>query len=319
MGSGEVVTKKEFEVNPQYGKRPEERSVAELLELGVTVIDKPPGPSSHEVSAWTKRILDSDKAGHSGTLDPRVSGVLPVGVNRSTRAMAHLAKCDKEYVCEMRFHEKLSEEKIRRTMASFVGELTQTPPVRSAVARRPRKRKVYYLNILEINSPEVLFVVGCQAGTYVRKLCFDMGKLAGRGAHMSELRRTKAGVFSEKDSHSLQDLSDACWLWKEKGDEREIRKCMLPFECAVSAKKIWVSDQTVEALCSGAPLAAPGASRLEKGFKQGDEVAIFTLKDELVSFGKALVGWENALSMEKGLVATTEKVIMKKGTYPRCW
>ncbi|MFH0817189.1 MAG: RNA-guided pseudouridylation complex pseudouridine synthase subunit Cbf5 [Candidatus Micrarchaeota archaeon] len=317
--ANEIILKKEFPVDPKFGKSPTERTVDELLELGIAVIDKPCGPSSHEVSAWVKRILSANKSGHSGTLDPRVSGVLPVGANRSSKAMSYLAKSDKEYVCAMRYHEKLSEEKIRGVMGRFVGELTQLPPVRSAVARRPRKRKVYYLNILEVNSPEVLFVVGCQAGTYVRKLCFDMGRLAGRGAHMSELRRTKAGVFSEKDSHSLQDLSDAYWLWKEKGDESEIRKCVIPFEASISARKIWVADQAVEALCSGAPLAAPGISKLEKGFAQGDDVAIFTLKGELVSFGKALVNWESALSMEKGLVSTTDRVMMKKGTYPRCW
>ena len=319
MEKNEAIVKKDFETDMKYGKRPDERTVEELLDMGIAVIDKPCGPSSHEVSAWARRIIGANKTGHSGTLDPRVSGVLPVGFNRSTRGMSYLAKSDKEYVCAMRYHAKLSDEKIRSVMGKFVGELTQTPPVRSAVARRPRKRKVYYLNILEINSPEVLFAVGCQAGTYVRKLCFDMGKLAGCGAHMSELRRTKAGVFSEKDSHSLQDLSDAYWLWKEKGQDGEIRACVLPFESSVSLKKLWVADQAVEALCSGAPLAAPGISRLEKGFAQGDDVAIFTLKGELVSFGKALVGWEGALSMEKGLVTTTEKVMMKKGTYPRCW
>ena len=136
---------------------------------------------------------------------------------------------------------------------------------------------------------------------------------------MEELRRTKAGIFGEKDSHTLQDLSDAHWLWKEKGDEREMRKCLLPFEKSVAMKRIWVSDTTVEALCSGAPLAAPGISKVERGFSEGEDVAVFTLKNELVSFGKALVGSEKALSMEKGIIANTDKVMMKQGTYPKCW
>ncbi|MFH1470687.1 MAG: RNA-guided pseudouridylation complex pseudouridine synthase subunit Cbf5 [Candidatus Micrarchaeota archaeon] len=319
MEKKEIITKKDFETDANYGKSPGMRATEELLELGIAVIDKPAGPSSHEVSAWARRILEANKSGHSGTLDPRVSGVLPVGLNRSTRAMSYLAKSDKEYVCVIRFHEKLPEQKIRNVMGRFVGEITQTPPLRSAVARRPRKRKVYYLNILEINAREVLFAVGCQAGTYVRKLCFDMGKLAGRGAHMSELRRTKAGVFSEKDSHSLQDLSDAYWLWKETGNEGEIRKCVLPLETGISAKKIWVADQAVEALCFGAPLAAPGVSKFEDGFAQGDDIAVLTLKGELVSLGKALISSGGLASLEKGLIATTERVVMKKGIYPRCW
>jgi H/ACA ribonucleoprotein complex subunit 4 len=314
-----TVTRREFETDSAFGKKPEERSIQELLRTGVTVLDKPRGPSSHEVSAWARRIIGAEKTGHSGTLDPRVSGVLPVGINRSSKAMSYLSRADKEYVCIIRFHKKLPEKKIKEVMGGFVGEITQTPPVRSAVARRPRKRKVYYLDILESNAPEVLFVVGCQAGTYVRKLCFDMGRIAGCGAHMSELRRTKAGVFGEQDSRTLQELTDACWLWKEREEEKELRKCIIPLEKAIPLKRIWVSDQTVEALCSGAPLAAPGISRLEQGFNPGDEVAVLTLKGELVSFGKALVGWEKALVADRGLVSTTDRVMMEKGTYPRCW
>jgi H/ACA ribonucleoprotein complex subunit 4 len=314
-----IVTKKEFETDQSFGKAPEERTIQELLSTGFVVVDKPCGPSSHEVTAWVRRILETEKTGHSGTLDPRVSGVLPVGTNRSTKAMFYLAKADKDYVSVIRFHKKISEVIMEKSLKKFIGEFTQTPPLRSAVARRPRKRKVYYLDILEFNPPEALFAVGCQAGTYIRKLCFDVGRLAGCGAHMAELRRTKSGVFSEKDSHALQEISDAHWLWKQKGDELELRKCVLPLEKAISSRKIWVSDQTVEALCSGASLAAPGISKLEKGFAQGEDVAVFTLKGELISFGKALVDSENALSLEKGFIATTDKVIMKKGIYPKCW
>ncbi len=314
-----ITTKKELETDRSFGKPPEERTIQELLATGLVVVDKPCGPSSHEVTAWVRRILELEKTGHSGTLDPRVSGVLPVGTNRSTKAMFYMAKVDKEYVSVIRFHKKVPEGLMEKVMKKFVGELTQTPPLRSAVARRPRKRKVYYLDILELNPPEALFAVGCQAGTYIRKLCSDMGRLAGCGAHMAELRRTKSGVFSEKDSHTLQELSDAHWLWKEKGDEKELRRCVIPLEKAISSRKIWVSDQTVEALCSGAPLAAPGVSKLEKGFAEGDDIAVFTLKGELVSFGKALVDSERALSLEKGLIASTDKVIMKKGIYPKCW
>jgi H/ACA ribonucleoprotein complex subunit 4 len=315
----EIITKQEFQIDEKYGKKPEERTVQELIETGLIVINKPPGPSSHEVTSWVRRILSADRTGHSGTLDPRVSGVLPIGINRSSRGMGYLARCDKEYVGVIRFHKKLAEEQMVKVMKKFIGEITQTPPVRSAVARRPRKRKVYYLDILEITPPEALFVVGCEAGTYIRKLCTDMGKMAGCGAHMAELRRTKAGMFSEKDAFTLQELSDAHWLWAEKKDEREIRKMILPFEKGIPLRKIWVSDLAVEALCSGASLAAPGIAKLEKGIRIGDDVAIMTLKGELVSFGKALVGFEAALEMKHGFAATTDRVMMKKGTYPRSW
>ncbi|MFH1447233.1 MAG: RNA-guided pseudouridylation complex pseudouridine synthase subunit Cbf5 [Candidatus Micrarchaeota archaeon] len=314
-----IFTKREFESDPAFGKKPNERSVDELLDIGVVVIDKPCGPSSHEVSAWTKRIISTEKTGHSGTLDPRVSGVLPIGLNRSTKAMFYMAQSAKEYVCIIRFHRKIPEKRVREVLKNFVGEITQTPPLRSAVAKRPRKRNIYYLKPLEFNPPEVLFLVGCQAGTYIRKLCSDAGRLVGCGAHMEELRRTKAGIFSEKDSHTLQDLSDAHWLWKESGEEEAIREYIVPLERAIQLKKVWVSDPTVEALCSGAQLAAPGVSMVEKGFENGDAVAVLTLKGEIISFGKALVDWKKALSMEKGIVVSTDRVMMKKGTYPKCW
>lgn len=314
-----VLVKFEEGSDEHYGKHPEERSVGELMESGVVLIDKPRGPSSHEVTSWVKKILKAEKAGHSGTLDPNVSGVLPVGINRATRVMGLMLKGSKEYVGIIKFHGDVSEEEVVNIFGKFTGEVEQIPPVKSAVRRVVRKRKIYYLEPLEFNGREVLFRVGCEAGTYIRKLCFDIGKELGCGANMLELRRTKVGSIEESQLSTLQEVKDACWLWEERGGEGELRKVVLPVEKVLDVKKIWLRDSAIESVCSGAVLAAPGVAKVEDGVEVGDTVALMSLKEELVAISTAEMSSRQIIEMEKGVVAKTKRVIMKKGTYPKCW
>ena len=315
----ETIVLVEEETDPAHGKEPGKRSVEELFELGLVVLDKQVGPSSHEVTAWAARICGSRRAGHAGTLDPNVSGVLPVGLNDATKAMGFLLKSKKEYVGIIRFHKVIDEKNVKRAFRAFTGEISQLPPVRSAVRRRERKRKVYYLEALEYNGPEVLFLVGCEAGTYIRKLCFDIGKFTGTGANMLELRRTKSGALAEKEAVTLQDLSDAFWLWKESGAEGELRRCVRPIEDAVDIRRVWLRDAAVEAVCSGAQLAVPGIARIEGGASKGETVALMTLKGELVAIAEMAVAGEALRKMKEGIAVKTRRVIMKKGTYPKMW
>ncbi|HDI10363.1 MAG TPA: RNA-guided pseudouridylation complex pseudouridine synthase subunit Cbf5, partial [Euryarchaeota archaeon] len=229
-----LLIKAEAETDPSYGKKPEEREIEELIERGIVNLDKPRGPSSHEVVAWIKRIMQLRKAGHGGTLDPKVSGVLPVTLEKSTKISHVLLPSDKEYVCVMRLHGDVSEDKILSVIEEFVGVIYQRPPLKSAVRRRLRRRRIYYIEDVEIRGRDVLMRIGCEAGTYMRKLCVDIGDVLGVGAHMAELRRTKTGVFSEEDSVTLQDLVDAYFFWKEDGEEKFLREMIKPVEFAVS-------------------------------------------------------------------------------------
>ncbi|NYZ76584.1 RNA-guided pseudouridylation complex pseudouridine synthase subunit Cbf5 [Candidatus Micrarchaeota archaeon] len=319
MNLQETLVKVEEESDERYGKRPQERSVEELMEYGIVLADKPQGPSSHEVTSWVRKMLNASKAGHSGTLDPNVSGVLPVGLNRATRAMGLMLKSSKEYVGIIKFHCDVSQDKVNSIFKKFSGEVEQMPPVKSAVRRVLRKRKVYYLEPLEFNGREVLFRVGCEAGTYIRKLCFDMGKELGCGANMLELRRTKVGGLEESRISTLQDVKDAFWLWKEKGNEKEMRRVILPIEDGLGLGRIWLRDSAIEAVCSGAVLAAPGIAKLEDGIAAGDNVALMSLKGELVAFSAAQASSHEMLAMKNGVAAKTIRVMMKKGTYPKCW
>jgi H/ACA ribonucleoprotein complex subunit 4 len=319
MNLQNTLVKIDDESDERYGKRPEERSVEELIECGLTLVDKPQGPSSHEVTSWVRKMLNASKAGHSGTLDPNVSGMLPVGLNRATRVMGLMLKSSKEYVGIIKFHCDVSEDKVKTIFNKFSGEVEQIPPVKSAVKRVRRKRKVYYLKPLEFNGREVLFRVGCEAGTYIRKLCFDMGEELGCGANMLELRRTKVGGLEESRTSTLQDIKDAYWLWKERGSEREMKRVILPIEDGLDLKKIWLRDSAVESVCSGAVLAAPGIAKLDGDIATGGNVALVSLKGELVAISVAEAGSQEMFDMKNGVAARTIRVIMKKGTYPKCW
>jgi H/ACA ribonucleoprotein complex subunit 4 len=152
----------------KFGCDPNERSIEGLLESGIVLIDKPSGPTSHQVSAWVKDILKIKKAGHGGTLDPRVTGLLPVTLGRATNAVQAVHIGGKEYVGIMMFHSDVPNEKVREIFSEFTGKIYQTPPVRSAVKREMRIREIYYLELLELEKRLALFKVGCESGTYIR-------------------------------------------------------------------------------------------------------------------------------------------------------
>ena len=319
----EILVKKEAETDWKYGEDPWNRPIERLLKYSVINLDKPRGPTSHQVVSWIRDILGV-KTGHGGTLDPKVTGVLPVGVGEATKVLRYLLLAGKEYVCLMHLHKEVPVEKIYEAFAKFTGEIIQKPPLKSAVKKVPRKRKVYEVKILEIEGRYVLFRIACEAGTYIRTYCKDIGEYLGVGAHMQELRRTKAGPFKENDPEkplvTLQDIVDALAFWKEEGKEKYLRKVFLPPEVAVEhLPKIWILDSAVNAICYGANLAVPGIAKLHSGIKPGDWVAIMTLKNELVAVGRALMSSEEMLEKKKGIAVDIERVFMKRDLYPKMW
>ncbi|RLI65671.1 MAG: RNA-guided pseudouridylation complex pseudouridine synthase subunit Cbf5 [Candidatus Asgardarchaeum californiense] len=306
--------------NPNYGKYPKDMTARDLLNEGFVNLDKPSGPTSHQVVSWVKEILEIDKAGHGGTLDPRVTGVLPIALGECTRALQVLLLAGKEYVGLMKIHKNIEKKKIIEVCDSFIGDIYQIPPLRSAVKRIKRKRRIYYFDVIQIKGTEVLFRVGCEAGTYIRTLCVDIGKKLGCGAHLVELRRTKVGNITEEDSVTLQDLKDAYVLWKEEDDENEIRSKILPMiKLLDHIPKIVIRDSAVDALCHGANLAIPGVVEIDTDIQKEDLVAIMTLKGEGVALANALMSTEQIIQKDSGVCAELERVLMNKGTYPSIW
>jgi len=306
--------------NTDFGKKPNERSVNELLDSGLIILDKPKGPTSHQIDSWIKDIFNTQKVGHGGTLDPNATGVLPIGLGSATKALQVLLLADKEYVGIMKLHKDVEKKKILDVCNSFIGEITQRPPVRSAVKRVKRKRKIYYLDIIEINNRDVLFRVGCESGTYVRTLCVDIGKKLKTGAHLAELRRTKVGDLKEGDSVILQDVKDAFEFYKEDKNDKEISKILLPIEKGFThLQKIIILDSAVDAICHGASLAIPGIAEIDSDIKKGDIVIVLTAKGEGVAIVKTLMSTEEIVKKNKGICANLQRVLMKKNTYPSIW
>jgi H/ACA ribonucleoprotein complex subunit 4 len=312
-----VKAKRPFRLEGE-GKH-QSRGVSELLANGVVVIDKPSGPTSHQITSWTKDILKAERAGHGGTLDPRVTGVLPVGLGNAVRAIDALHYGTKAYVGVMRMHGNIDQKRLESVLTEFTDEIFQTPPVRSAVRREQRARRIYSLRQLEVSGRDVLFDVECDAGTYIRSLCVDLGDALAVGAHLQDLRRTRAGALTEDTAVTLHDLRDAFEAHKE-GDDSQLLRILRPMEVLLAqVPKIEIKDSAVDALCHGANLAIPGIVAVEEELAKGGLVAVMTLSGEGVALGQALMDAHEMIKRSEGFAVDVSRVFMPTGTYRRQW
>jgi tRNA pseudouridine55 synthase len=247
-----------------------------LLSNGVIIVDKPPGLTSHEVTTLVKKIAGAKRSGHAGTLDPEVSGVLPVAIGRATKLLRYIAAKDKTYVGIIKFRRILSKQEIEALFKKFTGELVQTPPKISAVRKVPRKRTVYYLRLLDTSQENprlALFETKVDAGTYIRTLCEDMGKEVG-GARMEELRRVAVGRITEAKCHTMQELSDAMFFHRN-GDDTLLSSMLEPPEDFIDLPKVSIKKSALASVLSGAQVMAPGVEAIGPGAEKGGRVAIY--------------------------------------------
>ncbi|KAG1473088.1 hypothetical protein G6F56_001154 [Rhizopus delemar] len=288
------------------GSSPLKRPLDEYVRYGVINLDKPANPSSHEVVAWIKRILRVEKTGHSGTLDPKVTGNLIVCVDRATRLVKSQQGAGKEYSIE-----------------TLTGAVFQRPPLISAVKRQLRVRTVHEAKLLEFDNDRHLavFWAGCEAGTYMRTLCVHLGLLLGVGGHMQELRRVRSGITSENDEIvTMHDVMDAQWLYDNTKDENYLRRVVRPLESLLTNyKRIVVKDSAVNAICYGAKLMIPGLLRFESGLEVNEEVVLMTTKGEAIALAYAQMTTAVMATCDHGVVAKVKRVIMERDTYPRRW
>ena len=284
---------------------------------GIIVIDKPRGPSSHQVAAWVGNMLGC-QVGHSGTLDPQVSGVLLIMLGNAVRLAPLLLQHEKEYVCLMRLHRAVDRECVLKMAEEFTGRLYQRPPRKSAVKRALRIREISKLEILDIDGRLVLFRVQCDAGTYIRSLCHHMGLALGAGAHMQELRRTRSGAFGEEKMCTLHDVQDAVIAARD-GNPAALHSLILSVDAAVpELPTVIIRDTAIDAVSRGARLAGVGVMSMT-GFNKGDTVAVLSRKNEFVCLGTALVPSASFKPGETGLVIAPTAVFLQPGTYPRGW
>lgn len=315
-----MIVKDDNAMADRWGKRPSDRSIGELLSAGVIVLDKPSGPTSHQVTAWVRDMMHVDKIGHGGTLDPNVSGVLPLCIGKAVRLTDLVLSSDKEYVCLMRLHKDRPEERIRNVMGQFQGKIYQFPPVRSAVKRQLRIRTISQLHIIEVNGRDVLFRVSCDAGTYIRTLCIDIGEALGCGANMIELRRTRSGAMSEDEAVTLFDIKDAYVFWQQNGREEWMRSMILPIETLVQPlPKVIVKASAVDAICHGSDLNVQGIHMMDDEIRKNALVALMTARGELIAIGKMAMSSQKIMATSQGKAVVVDRVIMEPGHYPRMW
>lgn len=306
------------------------RPIDEYVKYGVINLDKPSNPSSHEVVTWVKNILEKEpsfqitKTGHSGTLDPKVSGCLLVCVERATRLVKSQQELGKEYVAVLKLADApKDEDHLRKTINEFTGSLFQRPPLESAVKRQLRIRRIHESELLEFDQEKNMAVirVSCEAGTYIRTLCEHLGFHLGTIGEMAELRRIRSGNMTENAHlYTMHHLLDAMYLYQTQKDESYLRNVVKPLEYLLTDyKRIVVKDTAVGAICYGAQLTLPGILRYEENIETGDAVVLMTTKGEAVAIANSIMTSEQIALNDYGMVTKTKRVIMERNTYPQRW
>jgi tRNA U55 pseudouridine synthase TruB len=288
--------------------------ILKKIERGIFVIDKEAGRTSHdEVYFLRKKVSElsgkKSRVGHSGTLDPKVTGVLVLGCGKGTKVLEYILLSKKEYVAEFLFHKKVDRELFEKSIKKFLGKITQLPPVKSAVKREEREREVYGLKILNFSDDGRYARVFCsvQRGTYIRKLAHDMGEDMGVKTHMGDLCRTRAGVFSQKNSRiiSMKNLEDIfynfsecerCWVKKIFFFVNlsfyiyKIEELFLRLEKEKKMKKVFVNKKSVRYVLSGNQIRVKNLYKKSfyKNFKEKEVVSVF-YKNKLNFWGSGRV------------------------------
>jgi len=306
------------------GCSPLKREISDYVRSGYINLDKPSNPSSHEVVAWIKRILKVDKTGHSGTLDPKVTGCLIVCIARATRLVKSQQSAGKEYVGIVRLHNAIeSQAKLARAIETLTGAVFQRPPLISAVKRQLRIRTIYESKLIEYDEKQKLgvFWISCEAGTYVRTLCVHLGLLLGVGGVMQELRRVRSGIVHENEGLvTMHDVMDAQYQYDHHRDESYLRRVISPLEkLLVNHKRVIMKDSAVNAICYGAKIMIPGVLRYEDGIELNQEIVLITTKGEAICLAIALMTTAVIASCDHGVIAKIKRVIMERDTYPRRW
>lgn len=246
-----------------------DNKLSKLLEFGIINMNKPSGPTSFDISDKVRKMLGVRKTSHFGTLDPKVTGVLPIALNRACKLTGYFMGHDKTYIGIMRIHENKDMEYIQKIINDkFIGIIKQLPPVKSRVKRQEREREIKIFKLLEQNGKDILFKAEVQAGTYIRKLISNLGELIG-GAHMLELRRTQAGIFEEKKSITLYELEEAI------KDRKKLEEIIIPGEIIKEAyPSIEIKEKNLDKILVGKPIHNSDLLKKRK-FEKGIIVCAF--------------------------------------------
>lgn len=296
---------------------------------GVLSVNKPTGMTSHDVIDELRRILETKRIGHTGTLDPDADGVLLICINQATKVAQFLTEMDKEYqaviklgittdtydragrVIKTEENLNIGVNEIKMAILSFTGRIQQTPPIYSAIKQngkrlyqyarahkkveaKRREVEITELEVLDIDIPWVHLKIACSKGTYIRSLAFDIGEKLGCGAHLFSLRRTRIGPFRWEDSLSLQKITDI----QANGG---IKSVLLPVEKAIGhLPSVVVSDSFAEKVKDGIPLKSSSVLAVEGDIKADQTISLKDRKKQIIAIGKALADSGDFLDSKYG-------------------
>lgn len=315
-----LILDSKAETNNAIGGHPDSRSVEQRLASGFILLDKPAGPTSHQVASWVRDLFGLERLGHGGTLDPFATGVLPLLAGKSMKVTKKILTHKKTYIAIFRCAEEPDDTSLETAMSRLTGRVYNVPPEISAVKVQVRTRKISNFEIIERNGNDILTRIDCEAGTYVRTMARDLGLMLGYKVELKELRREKSGRFELSKCVTLQEVADAYWLWKECDKPEALLKMIHPVEKLVlDLPAAHVKDSAAAAIAHGAPLLRPGIVDVDGVVSSGKEIAIFTLKDELVGIVKLTVDTNQLPNMDSGEVARPSMVLLEQDLYPRRW
>ena len=297
-----------------------QRSIEERLDAGLILVDKPSGPTSHQVASWAKEILGIDHLAHGGTLDPFATGLLTLMTGRGRRLTSQVLGHDKEYVGVLKVGGDGDMNSLRDAIHTLRGEIYNVPPSESAVKVQVRTRRIRSFEVLDTDERLAAIRVACDAGTYIRTLARDLGLMIDSPIKLVELRRTRSGRFTEDHCVPMEDLVDAVYLWKEGGDASAMLKLLSPIDVLMDGRAgLVIKDGAVAAVAHGAPLTRPGIQAIQGEFESDEEIVLWSMKGEVVALAIATRGTAEIPGIKAGEVAKPSLVLLQSDIYPRQW
>ncbi|MFH0868898.1 MAG: PUA domain-containing protein [archaeon] len=240
-----------------------------------------------------------------------MTGVLPIGLGKAVKVLSVLSLAGKVYEGKMHVHEEIKPESLDAAVKAFTGKIKQTPPSKSAVARREREREVYWFEIKKIEGRDVYFETGVEHGTYIRTLCIQIGEHMKAGAHMEYLRRIQAGPLKIDDSVTIEYVKSNYFKYlKNKQDKFIANFVTSPERCVGHLPAVWADEGVKKFLKHGSPVFVPGVLAYTSDLEKGATTAVFDLQNNLLAIGIAEMNADELKASEKGLAVKTDVVVM---------
>lgn len=283
--------------------------IEQKLQKSIIIIDKKEGVTSADEVYELRRIFKNKerkrenkiKIGHSGTLDPKVTGVLVMGLGKGTKVLEYILLSKKVYETEIIFHKKVTRNDFQKALKKFTGVITQLPPVKSSVKRKERQREIYNLKLTFFSSDQrsAKFISSVERGTYIRKLCHDMGEFLGTSAHMGQLRRIQAGVFNLENSKiittkKIKELYNSNSIKDKKtllSYFYNIEELFNRLDKNGKIRKIFINKESEKYIKSGNPIRIKNFISGKYSIKKNEIFSIFIKnkdKEEVLGIGTSL-------------------------------